>query len=154
MTDKLLLTITTPAKVLVDQCPVHRVRAMDDSGCFGILPRHADLISVLTDSVVHWQDTSNRTHYCAIRSGVLIVADGNNISIACREGLTGDNLAELENRVRQHRSTEHDLSQEETTRQMRLHTQTMRQIISYLRPNSGSTVLAGSQLDNFLSEQS
>ena len=61
MTDALHLTITTPATVLVDRDDVARVRAEDESGGFGILPGHADLLTVLPASVVRWRSGDGAT---------------------------------------------------------------------------------------------
>lgn len=156
MTAPLTLTITTPAGMLVNKADVRSVRAMDESGCFGILAKHSDLITVLADSVVRWRDSKDNFHYCAIRSGVLSVSHGNNIRIACREGLVDDNLEQLEGSVRQYRIAEQDVNQEEVIRQMRLHTQTMRQILRYLRPSSGSAtqqeILQGFHYDSLFKE--
>jgi F-type H+-transporting ATPase subunit epsilon len=133
---RLHLIITTPTAVLVDDKAVRSVRATDSSGCFGILPKHTDLITVLVDSVVRWHDISKTLHYCAVRRGVLMVGLGATVSIACREGLTGDNLELLQTQVRESRAQETDADREETIRQMRLQTQAMRQIMGYLRPAS------------------
>src|SRR2546429_1741177 len=48
MSAALHLTITTPAVILVDSDDVASVRAEDASGSFGILPSHADLLTMLT----------------------------------------------------------------------------------------------------------
>ena len=42
------LIITEPARVIADHDDVVSVRAEDASGSFGILPGHADLITVMT----------------------------------------------------------------------------------------------------------
>lgn len=136
MNSFLRLIITTPSTVLVDGHATRSVRAHDASGSFGILPNHIDLITVLDDSVVRWSDMSDKTHYCAVRRGVLMVSEGKLVRIACREGLTGDNLTQLDARIRDSRTLETDKNREETTRQMRLHTQTMRHIMGFLRSNS------------------
>ena len=52
MSGGLHLTIATPAKLLVDIEDVRSVRAEDASGSFGILAGHADLLTVLSLSVV------------------------------------------------------------------------------------------------------
>jgi F-type H+-transporting ATPase subunit epsilon len=48
------LTIATPAAVLVDVDGVRSLRAEDQSGAFGVLPGHADLVTVLPPSVLRW----------------------------------------------------------------------------------------------------
>ena len=82
MSKALHLTITTPATVLVDRTDVRSVRAEDDSGGFGILPGHTDLLTVLPASVVRWRNGDGVTHYCALRGGVLTVSGGRRVAIA------------------------------------------------------------------------
>jgi ATP synthase, Delta/Epsilon chain, beta-sandwich domain len=65
------LTITEPVRVIADHDDVVSVRAEDASGSFGILPGHADLITVLTPSVVAWRHSDGRLGWCAVRGGVL-----------------------------------------------------------------------------------
>ena len=47
MSRGLQLIIATPAKLLIDVDDVRSLRAEDDSGAFGVLPGHADLLTVL-----------------------------------------------------------------------------------------------------------
>ena len=46
---RMKLVITTPTEIVVDEEPVHHVRAEDASGAFGVEPRHADLLTTLAD---------------------------------------------------------------------------------------------------------
>ncbi len=45
---------STPAAILIDADDVRSLRAEDESGAFGVLPGHADLLTVLPPSVVRW----------------------------------------------------------------------------------------------------
>lgn len=138
MSTCLHLKIATPAQQLVDNPSVRLVRATDSSGSFGILPGHTNLITVLTDSVVRWRGEEGRYCYCALRGGVLIVDRGVRVRIACREGLVDEDLDHLEALVEERRAAETDADREEAVRQLRLHTQAMRQIMSYLHPDDGN----------------
>jgi F-type H+-transporting ATPase subunit epsilon len=100
MSAALHLTITTPAVVLVDSDEVASLRAEDASGSFGILPSHADLLTMLTPSVVRWRTVAGHTGFCAVKGGVLTVSQGHRVAIACREGIVDDSLQTLEERVR------------------------------------------------------
>ena len=60
MTSGLHLIIATPAKLLIDVEDVRSLRAEDDSGGFGVLPGHADLLTVLPPSVVRWTAEGGR----------------------------------------------------------------------------------------------
>jgi F-type H+-transporting ATPase subunit epsilon len=135
MTDGLHLTITTPTTVLVDGTDVTAVRAEDESGSFGILPGHADLLNVLQASVIRWRERSGATRFCAVHGGVFIVSGGGRVAIACRQGTTGDDLAALEADVRNMRRAEAEADKSARVEQMRLHARAVRQLMRYLRPD-------------------
>ena len=134
MSDALHLTITTPATVLVDRQDVLSVRAEDESGGFGILPGHTDLLTVLPASVVRWRNGDDVTHYCALRGGVLRVSEGRRVAIASRQGTVGDDLTALEAEVQALRAAELDAAKRARVEQMRLHARAVRQLVRYLRP--------------------
>jgi F-type H+-transporting ATPase subunit epsilon len=133
MSDPLHLIITTPASVLVDSANVSSVRAEDESGGFGILPGHADLLTVLPPSVVRWRESDGEPRYCALKSGVLTVTGGKRVAIACRQGALGGDLATLEGRVQALRASETDADRRARVEQMRLHAHAVRQLMRYLR---------------------
>ena len=93
------LRIITPLSVVVDEEGVQALRAEDASGSFGILPRHADFLTSLALSVVGWRSGDGRSHYCAVRYGVLSVTGGRDVAIATREAVLGDDLATLDETV-------------------------------------------------------
>ncbi len=134
MSGALHLTISSPMAVLVDSDAVRSVRAEDLSGGFGILPGHTDMLTVLPASVVRWRAADGGERYCAIRGGVLVVASGRDVSIACREGVLGDDLASLESAVEATRAGETAAEQRARVEQTRLHARAVRQLMRYLRP--------------------
>jgi len=138
MSAALHLTITTPSAVLVDRADVTSLRAEDESGGFGILPGHADLLTVLPASVVRWHGTDNIVHYCAVRGGVFTVTEGQRVDIACRQGTLGDDLTRLEADVEAMRAEETDADRRARVEEMRLHANAVRQLMHYL--NSGATI--------------
>jgi F-type H+-transporting ATPase subunit epsilon len=89
------LLVTTPVAIVVDIGNVRHVRAEDETGAFGILPGHADFVTVLTVSVVTWSDAAGREHHVAVRGGVLTVRGGDRIEVASREAVGEDTLAQL-----------------------------------------------------------
>jgi F-type H+-transporting ATPase subunit epsilon len=139
------LVITTPTAVVVRNAAVTHLRAEDDSGAFGILPGHADLLTALSVSVVSWREADDdakadetgtgRERHCAVRGGVLTVSDGARIAVATREAVAGDDLAALERdvltRFRQDRAAEGEARG--GARRLRL--AAVRHILSYLRPD-------------------
>jgi F-type H+-transporting ATPase subunit epsilon len=142
MTTTLHLTITTPATVLVDSDDVVAAHAEDESGAFGILPGHADLLTRLTPSVVRWRAVDGATRFCAVRSGVLTVSLGRRIAIASREAIVGDALQTLEANVRTVRAQQHDADRRAHVEQVRLHALAVRQLVRYLRPIPGERLQA------------
>ena len=132
------LTVTTPLAVVVSVDDVAHLRAEDETGAFGILPRHADFLTVLAVSVVTWRDAAGREHHVAVRGGMLEMQDGERIAIASREAVAGDDLARLENdvlvRFRQQQADE----QEARTDAQRLYLAAIRRIRQMLRPGQAA----------------
>jgi F-type H+-transporting ATPase subunit epsilon len=134
------LIITEPANVVADHGDVVSVRAEDASGGFGILPGHADLITVLAPSVVAWRHENGRSGWCAVRGGVLSVQAGHQVAIATRQAQLGDNLALLEHAVLERYRAELDAERRARVAATRLHTAAIREIIRALRPNGRQTM--------------
>jgi F-type H+-transporting ATPase subunit epsilon len=128
------LLITTPTAVVVDDPNVVSVRAEDESGSFGILKGHADLLTALTVSIVSWRHSDGRQRYCAVRRGVLSVTKGEEIAIATREAIPGDDLERLEHVVTVELRQRVDTERIARTESLQLQMKAMRQIVRYLRP--------------------
>ena len=135
MSGALHLTVTTPGQILVDSGDVAAVRAEDQSGSFGILPGHADLLTVLVASVLRWRTADGTTRFCAVHGGVFTVSAGRNVAVACREGVVGDSLENLEAKVRTVRAEQLEADRKARVEQVRLHALAVRQSLRYLRPN-------------------
>ncbi|MDB5415045.1 MAG: atpC [Rubritepida sp.] len=131
------LRIITPLSIVVDAEPVLSLRAEDDSGGFGILPRHADFLTSLTIGVVSWKDGEERWHYCAVRAGVLSVASGNSITITTREAVVSDDLATLDRTVIAGYRAAIETERAERTDAMRLQLNAIRQIVRQLQGRDG-----------------
>jgi F-type H+-transporting ATPase subunit epsilon len=128
------LLITTPTAVIADEPDVAAVRAEDETGSFGILQGHADLLTVLAVSVVAWRRLDGKQRYCAVRRGVLRVSDGNEVAIATRDAITGDDLDHLEQVVVGQLRSELETERTARTESLRLQMKAIRQIVRYLRP--------------------
>lgn len=135
MTSPLHLTIATPMEVVVDDPNATSVRAEDESGGFGIWPGHVDYLTALPASVVRWHGTDGVPQFCAIRSGLMTVADGTRVSIACREAILGKDLHRLEDTVRDLRAHELEEDRKARIEHMRLHASAVRQMMRFLRPD-------------------
>ncbi len=128
------LLITTPTAVIVDDPEVASLRAEDESGSFGILKGHADLLTALTVSVVSWRRHDGRPRHCAVHRGVLSLRRGEEIAIATREAIVGDDLARLEQEVLAQFRDELEAERVARTESLRLQMQAIRKIVRYLRP--------------------
>lgn len=129
------LIITEPVRVVADHADVVSVRAEDASGSFGILPGHAELITVLVPSVVAWRHADGRPGWCAVRRGVLSVRAGREVAIATRQAQLGDDLAALEQAVLARFRAELDAERRSRVAATKLHAAAIRQIVRALRPD-------------------
>ncbi|MBA3053445.1 MAG: F0F1 ATP synthase subunit epsilon [Sphingomonadales bacterium] len=137
MTSTMQLRIATPTQVLVDLGEVNSLRAADASGSFGLLPGHANFLTVVPPSVVQWHLSNGTLRYCAVRSGVLAMTGGDQISIACRQGVLGGALDALDSDVRSAREAESEADRRARVEQIRLHARAVRQLMPALVPGSG-----------------
>ena len=141
MTAGLHLMISTPSSVLVELPDAISVRAEDASGGFGILPGHADFLTVLSASVVRWRDGAGEAHYCAQGGGIFTVTGGNRVLVACRQGTLGDDLSTLEAQVQAMRAAGVDADRAARVAQTRLHANAVRHLMRLLRDGSGADAL-------------
>ena len=126
------LLVTTPVSVVVDAGDVSSIRAEDETGAFGILPRHADFLTVLAISVISWHDRAGREHHVAVRGGVLTVRGGDLVEVATREAVGEDTLEKLGEAVLNRFSAEAEEEEEVRTSTAKLHLAVIRQLQRYL----------------------
>ncbi|MGA0585548.1 F0F1 ATP synthase subunit epsilon [Dyella sp. KRB-257] len=134
MNRHLHLVLATPQQVVLDLDDVGAVRGEDASGSFGILPGHADLVTVLVPTVLRWQRAGGEKGFCALRGGVLRMSDGKELHVACRGAVHGDDLDTLETTVRTARADQADADRRARVEQMQLHARAVRTLLRYLRP--------------------
>ncbi|WP_026201794.1 F0F1 ATP synthase subunit epsilon [Bradyrhizobium sp. WSM2793] len=128
------LSIVTPLSIVIDEDGVLAVRAEDATGSFGILPRHADFVTSLAISVVSWQSRNGTRHYCAVRRGVLSVGGGDEVVIATREAVPGDDLTILDKTVLARFHADLESERTENVESTRLRLNAIRQMMHHLRP--------------------
>ncbi|HLN49859.1 MAG TPA: F0F1 ATP synthase subunit epsilon [Steroidobacteraceae bacterium] len=129
------LTVATPLAIALETEGVMHVRGEDATGAFGILPGHADFVTVLATCVVSWRDQRGNDHHIAVRGGVLKVQQGRSVAIDTREAVLGDDLQQLESDVLvvfRSRVAEEQVARAD---ERRLYLAAVEQIIRYLRPN-------------------
>jgi F-type H+-transporting ATPase subunit epsilon len=127
------LLVTTPTSVALDAGDVSHVRAEDETGAFGILPGHADFITVLAISVITWRNGTGAEHHVAVRGGVLTVRGGDTVEIATREAVGEDTLRALGDAVLQRFREDAQAEEESRTSPTRLHLAAIRQVQRYLQ---------------------
>jgi F-type H+-transporting ATPase subunit epsilon len=128
------LTVSTPLAVVIDTEDVAHLRAEDATGAFGILPHHANFLTVLTVSVMTWRDGEGAEHHVAVRGGMLGVRDGTTIAVATREAVPGDDLHPLESEVLVRFRQQENEERAAHADAERLYLAAIRQILDLLRP--------------------
>ncbi|MGD8417762.1 MAG: F0F1 ATP synthase subunit epsilon [Pseudomonadales bacterium] len=126
------LLVTTPTAVVVDAPDVRYLRAEDETGAFGILPGHADFLTVLAISVITWRNAGGDDHHVAVRGGVLTVRDGQDVDVATREAVGEDTLERLGDAVLARFREEAEAETESRVSTARLHLAAIRQLQRYL----------------------
>lgn len=135
--DGIHLVLADLTRVVVDAEGVRSVRTEDASGSFGLLPGHADLLTVLPLAVLSWRDRANTWHHCALRGGVLTMRGGCELRVAAREAMPGDDLETLEHEMLE-RMAERQRRDDEARRTVRqLELSALREL---LRPLHGGTI--------------
>lgn len=89
------LLVATPTAVVEDLDGIAHFRAEDETGAFGVLPGHADFVTVLPVSVVTWRAQDGKEGFVVVRGGVLTVSGGKLVEIAARGAIAGAELATL-----------------------------------------------------------
>jgi F-type H+-transporting ATPase subunit epsilon len=130
----LKLTIATPNVIIVNIDNIRSVRAEDSTGAFGILPGHADLLTVLAIGVLIWRDVDGLEHCAALRGGVLRVRDGQSVEVATREAIIGDDLKNLKDVVVAQMTRNAETEQAARLDALALQHAAIQKIYHYLRP--------------------
>ncbi|MDR1968873.1 MAG: F0F1 ATP synthase subunit epsilon [Burkholderiaceae bacterium] len=134
------LSIATPESQVVEAGDVVAIRARDESGSFGILPGHADLLTVLPPSVVRWRTAGGEELFCAVRGGVFTLTGGQRAAIACRQAVVGKRLDALPADVMAASEQETDAQRRALVAQAQLHARAVRQLMRYLAPGSSDAL--------------
>lgn len=132
------LSVSTPLAIVVDGEQIAHLRAEDATGSFGLLPRHADFLTVLSVCVLSWRRPDGSERHLAVRGGMLEVRGGQSVTVATREAVAGEDLEDLQSRVLARFRQEAE--QERTARSdaQKLYVAAIRQICRLLRPEATS----------------
>jgi len=128
----LRLRIVTPSAIVVDDAAVASLRAEDESGAFGVLPGHADLLTALPASVLRWRGADGPWRFCVLSGGVLNVRDGARVDVAVRTAALGDDLPKLQAQVEALRAEEIDAARRAKVEETKLHARAVRQLMRLL----------------------
>ncbi|WP_028028446.1 F0F1 ATP synthase subunit epsilon [Gemmobacter nectariphilus] len=139
----LSLTITTPLSIALRQEGIASLRGEDASGGFGILPGHADFVTVIDAGVLRWRGADGPWQYGAVRGGVLSVLGGTAVAVACREAILGDDLPGLQARIAQARQDSTDAGRQQRSRSARLHSRAIRRLMQDLASGGDTLVFDG-----------
>jgi len=127
------LVVTTPTARVADVEGIAHIRAEDGTGAFGILPGHADFVTVLPVSVVTWRGSDGTEGFVLVRRGVLTVREGKLVEIAARGAYREAGLASLGGTAIEALERADAAEDVLRTADTRLHLATMRQIERVLR---------------------
>ena len=133
------LVVATPTAMVVSDDEVVSLRAEDASGSFGIWPRHADLITVLTVSVISWRRLDGSRCHCAVRGGVLTVRNGEKVSVTSQDAVVGTDLETLEGDVLASLRAADEAVRDARIHARRLHLAALEHLVRYSRPDRFST---------------
>ena len=131
------LRITTPLAVVIDADDIEIVSAEDASGGFAIQPHHTDFLTSLSISVVSWAAAGGTRHFCAVRGGVLTVTGGQDVAIATREAIAGDDLAKLDQQILARFRDDREAERAEFFDSTQMQLNAIRQIVRHLRAGGG-----------------
>ncbi|GHF60542.1 F0F1 ATP synthase subunit epsilon [Seohaeicola zhoushanensis] len=143
MTDGLSLSIATPLRIVLDETGILSLRGEDASGGFGILPGHADYVTVIDAGVLRWRGESGPWRYCVVRGAVFTVSGGETVHVACRDAVTGDDLATLQAEVAESRRAHDDASRRTRAQSARLHARAIRRLMHGLALGGDTVALDG-----------
>jgi len=93
------LELITPAEVILD-IKVRRIVAEAPDGAFGMLPRHADFVTLLVPGILTYETEDGREGYVGIDSGTLVKC-GRVVLVSVLGAVLSDRLEELAQRVAQ-----------------------------------------------------
>lgn len=91
------LRVVTPMAVCVNR-GVRRIVAEGPDGHFGMLPGHVDFVSELVPGILLYETKEGAERFVAVNSGTLVKC-GNEVRVAVRGAVEGDDLGALRARV-------------------------------------------------------
>lgn len=141
----LALIVTTPLHIVLSEEDLASVRAEDESGDFGILPGHADFLTVIGAGVLRWRGAAGPWRYCALRGGVFTVTGGSEVRVACREAILSEDLTSLTAEVTRARAEARDAALRARSQHTRLQARAIRALMRELGEGGDTLGLEGEE---------
>jgi len=82
------LRVRLPTRLFLET-PVTRIVAISPNGSFGLLPRHADVVTPLAPGMLRYRSTDGTERFLGVREGVLVKC-GESVEIAVRDALLAE----------------------------------------------------------------
>jgi F-type H+-transporting ATPase subunit epsilon len=120
------LLVSVPSGILVDQ-PVRKVVAESDRGSFCLLPRHADVATVLVPGLLAFHDESGDEVFVAVDEGILVKV-GPEVRVSCQRGVLAGDLGSAEATVRERFRTQSEREKRARTALLRLEADILRRL--------------------------
>lgn len=93
------LRVTVPTRQVLAEDGVRRIVAESPAGSFGLLPRHVDRATALVPGILLFEDADGAERLLAVDRG-LLVKYGDEVLVAVRRAVAGDELESLRDTVR------------------------------------------------------
>jgi F-type H+-transporting ATPase subunit epsilon len=93
------LQVMRPTEILIDQA-VAKITAEGESGSFGLLPQHGDLVVALVPGILAFELETGEEVWLAIDDGIL-VKQGNCVRVSVRNAVRGEHLETLQQAIQQ-----------------------------------------------------
>jgi F-type H+-transporting ATPase subunit epsilon len=127
------LTIATPTELLIDRLPVRIVRGEDESGSFGVMAGHADLVTMAPQGILRWSEMDGGRGLCAVEGALIAMTGGTEFRVSAREALIGNRLDVLEGQVKSMRLRASEAMKQERTATVELHARAVRSLVAHLQ---------------------
>lgn len=93
------LKLLTPVEVVLD-CEISKLVAEAENGFFCLLPRHVDFVTAMVPGVFFYTPVCGDERLLAVDEGTLVKC-GSQVLVSVRHAVQGDDLASLEDVVKE-----------------------------------------------------
>jgi F-type H+-transporting ATPase subunit epsilon len=94
------LKVLLPFQIIADKTSVSRIVAETREGSFGLLPHRLDCVAALAPGILTYETEADGEVFVAVDEGVL-VKTGPDVLVSVRRAISGTDLAQLHDTVKQ-----------------------------------------------------